>query len=315
MFRRLSHWTQLAILAALNLVMWVGLAVVVGLLASDEVDLGVETRIRQQQPTVVAIWQETFAKATAAAAGDAATASRQAGAKSTSTPVELDAHFPPLALTPSPEAADLTSSPDAQRAAPKATRSTPEPNTSGAEPAPQDPVQATPAKVQPTDPAKAQPEATLVSRPLLMTNPQFSDPARLNQEMAQSEVGRAVQLRYSETALNQEIQALLSRNPELPYRNVSLDLRRNQAIVTADVTILGLQVGAQVVSTVDAKDCRPTMEIASIAIEGVFTPRFVLDKVRGLFLNALNWYPADYPLCLEQIVLEEDGATVYGRRR
>jgi hypothetical protein len=29
----------------------------------------------------------------------------------------------------------------------------------------------------------------------------------------------------------------------------------------------------------------------------------------------MTWYPADYPLCLEQIVLEETRLTCYGYRR
>jgi hypothetical protein len=148
-----------------------------------------------------------------------------------------------------------------------------------------------------------------------MTDPQFTNLSRLNQEMEQSAAGRAVQIRYSETALNQEIQNLLQSNPKLPYRNVYLDLRRDRAVVTGDVTALGLQVGAEVVSTVKAEDCVLRMEIESISIEGVFTPRFVKDKIRALLLEALDWYPADYPLCVEQIVLEEGGATVYGHRR
>jgi hypothetical protein len=86
-------------------------------------------------------------------------------------------------------------------------------------------------------------------------------------------------------------------------------------VITGDVTALGLQIGAEVVGMVRARDCVPSLEVESIAIEGVFTPRFVKDRIRAFIRDALNWYPADHPLCVEQIVLEEDGATVYGHRR
>jgi hypothetical protein len=50
-------------------------------------------------------------------------------------------------------------------------------------------------------------------------------------------------------------------------------------------------------------------------VEGLFTPNFLKSQIRKLILDALSWYPPDYPLCLQQIVLEEDRATVYGYRR
>jgi hypothetical protein len=57
------------------------------------------------------------------------------------------------------------------------------------------------------------------------------------------------------------------------------------------------------------------MEIETISIAGVLTPGFVKDRIKVMLLEALEWYPANYPLCLEQIVLEEDRATIYGHRR
>jgi hypothetical protein len=63
------------------------------------------------------------------------------------------------------------------------------------------------------------------------------------------------------------------------------------------------------------EDCRPQMEVYSISIAGVLTPGFVKERVKEMFLTLLEWYPKDYLLCLEQIVLEEDRASVYGHRR
>jgi hypothetical protein len=45
------------------------------------------------------------------------------------------------------------------------------------------------------------------------------------------------------------------------------------------------------------------------------TPALFKDKIGEMIHQAMAWYPADYPLCLEQIVLEETRATVYGYRR
>ncbi len=44
-------------------------------------------------------------------------------------------------------------------------------------------------------------------------------------------------------------------------------------------------------------------------------PTFIKERVAGMLLQAVTWYPDDHPLCLEQIVLEESRVTVYGHRR
>jgi len=37
--------------------------------------------------------------------------------------------------------------------------------------------------------------------------------------------------------------------------------------------------------------------------------------VKELLDAALDWYPVDYPLCIEGIVVQQDRVTLYGRRR
>ena len=34
-----------------------------------------------------------------------------------------------------------------------------------------------------------------------------------------------------------------------------------------------------------------------------------------MIAEAMTWYPSDFPMCLDQIVLAENHATVYGHRR
>lgn len=115
--------------------------------------------------------------------------------------------------------------------------------------------------------------------------------------------------------LNKEIETLLESNPGLPYRNVHVDLRRDQAVVTGDVMVVGFDVDTEIEGTVLVENCRPRMEIGSIAIAGLLTPGFVKEQVKEMVMEALDWYPEDYPLCLEKILLEEDRATIFGYRR
>jgi hypothetical protein len=115
--------------------------------------------------------------------------------------------------------------------------------------------------------------------------------------------------------LNRQIAELLSYYPGQPYDNVVVDLGRDEVSISGDVTVLGFQVGTEVAGTVTAVNCLPQVRIDSIKIAGLLTPGFVKDGVKDLIVDSLSQYPASYPLCLEQIVVEEDRVTVYGSRR
>jgi hypothetical protein len=164
-------------------------------------------------------------------------------------------------------------------------------------------------------PPTLEPTPALLSKPLLLADAEFHNLADLNAEMARSVPGRVVQIRYQEAALNREINLLCENNPDLPFQTVQVDLNRDGVTLSGQLTVLGFQVDALVTGTVVARDCRPEIEIESITVAGVLTPQFVRDQVEREVLKAMDWYPADYPLCLEQIVLEETRATVYGYHR
>jgi hypothetical protein len=282
----------LLIFAACNLVFWIAVAIVVALLVSDEVDLGVETLLRERQATAAVVLEQVIVR----------------------TPVATPRAEPTL-VSHNPKPAET-----------KAVQS----RTATASPLPPSPTPSPTLRIQPTQdlsppstptpqPSPAvelpQPTETPVRSPLLMSDPGFGDLGQMSQEMNRSATGRAVQIRYIEETLNETIAALLQSKPDLPYDNVYVDLKRDQVVVTGDVTVLGFDVHTEVMGTVVARDCLPEMEIHSVSIAGVLTPGFVKDQVKKLLLEALDWYPADYPLCLDQIVLEEDRATVYGHRR
>ena len=276
MFRRNTRWVRLTLFALVNLVFWVGAAAAVGLVVSDRVDLGLETLAREGQATAVALWKQAV----------------QRGSQPTPVPTTL-AQAPLLTETGTGE-----NGPQAAPAATQASESSPAATT-----------------LPPDNTLTSQPEATLVDTPLLLADPEISSLAALNAEMSRSAPDRAVQIRYQEEALNREIAVLWTNNPDLPFRDVHVDLQREQVVVTGKTTVLGFQVNAEVTGKVSVQECRPQLEIETVSVAGVMTPQFVKDHVEEMILEAIAWYPADYPLCLEQIVLEETRATVYGYRR
>jgi hypothetical protein len=285
MSSRDSRWAWLTLFAMANLVLWVGVAVAAGLVVGDEVDLGVEALIRKGQATGVALWEQAPRRETRPPATPTAVVQ-------TSMPAQTQvAQNRPLATITWPISL-----------VPQSTEQPPQ----------EDPAA---VPISPGNTPTPEPEATLVSKPLLMANPEISSLAKLDAEMGQSAPNRAVQIRFDEEALNAEIAALWRNNPELPFRDVRADLQRDQVVVTGRVTILGFGVKAKATGKVAVKDCTPQLEITSISVVGVLTPKFVRDQVEEMILEAMTWYPADYPLCLEQIVLEETRLSIYGHRR
>ncbi len=282
--RRDRHRTWLTLFALANLGCWAAVAAAIGLIASDSVDLGVEALIRRGQATAVAVWKQTSSKALQP------TAIAQA-------PLPSQAETPgnrPAAGNPWPAPSTPTAHPEATPAAEGNSALTSGPPDSNASP---------------------QPVATLVSSPLLLADPEINSLALLDAELARSALERPVQIRYGEEALNREIAGLSQNYPDHPFRNVQVDLQPNRAVITAKVTVLGFQVNAQVTGRAVAQDCLPHLQIETVSVAGVMTPRFVRDQVEQIMLDAITWYPADYPLCLDQIVLEETRATVYGHLR
>jgi hypothetical protein len=115
--------------------------------------------------------------------------------------------------------------------------------------------------------------------------------------------------------LNDEIATYVRNHPDLPFESVQVDLRRDRVLVSGTAMVLSFPVEVSAVGNVTAADCRPQVEVDDISLSGALTPRFVKDQIEDLIHKSVEWYPADYALCIEQIVLEEDRATVYGVRR
>jgi hypothetical protein len=290
MSSRTSRWTWLTLFALVNLLCWVGVAAAAGLVVGDRVDLGVETFIREGHATARVVLEQASHRISQPTAIPMSVAQALAAAQTEmakSKPVATitwpaPANPPPVSQSeaidqPAQLSSDSSGSPD--------TVATPEP------------------------------VSTLVASPLLLADPQISSLAKLDAEMSRSALARAVQIRYSEEALNREIATLWRNNPELPYRDVNVDLKRDGVIVSGSVTVFGFGAKAKIAGTVVAEGCRPQLEIESVTVAGVMTPRFVRDQIEDMMLEAMTWYPADYPLCVEEIVLEETRATVYGYRR
>jgi hypothetical protein len=282
MSRLISRRTWLIFLAACNLALWLGLAAVVGVLASDSVNLGVETFIRERQATVVAYMKAPSSAGSGAASRPTNPVASQASVAGGAPPAGSD--LAPDAPTPLPSAAVATAAGSQAGAA------------VGQAPAPQ-------------------PALPLISSPLLLSDPILADLVQVDAEMSRSAAGRTVQIRYQETALNREIAAWLAQSPDLAYRNVLVSLEQDRVVVTGDVAVLGFDVGAEVLGMLAADNCLPRVEIQAISVGGLLTPGFVKDRVTAAIMEAFSWYPPDSTLCLERIVVQDGVVTVYGVRR
>jgi hypothetical protein len=289
----------LALLAACNLVVWASVAVAVALLASDVVDIGVESFLRQSQATAVSVWENL-------------------GPEPSDTPSPQTPLPTQLALSSgdsdSPEASGRT---DEGAASPGGEATQPVPSQPGTSTSGSAATPMPSGEESSTGPAQSASQS-LTQAPsslLLLTDPDWEDLARLNEEIGRSAVGRPIQIRFHEDVLNERITELLGSYPTLPFENVQVDLKRNRVEAVGDVGVLGFPMSTKVSGSVVARECRPTAEVESVSMAGVLTPGIVSDGLKESLLSLLSWYPADHPLCVEQIVIEEDRVTIYGSRR
>jgi len=178
-----SRRTRLIVLAAANLVFWTGVAVSVGLLAGDAIDIGIESLVRRTQATAVAVFERLPARRLA----------------ETPAPASQSATPAPRVLTA--EAAQVT--PSTGVALVQAEGSALTPPSSG--------------KADTTPVGAAQSDVPLASAPLLLADPPFTDLSLIDAEMSRSALSRPVQIRYAEDALNQEITGLLENESPLHH--------------------------------------------------------------------------------------------------
>lgn len=266
---------RLIMLAALNLCLWIVVAGGVVLVVSRRVDLGVETYFREGPATFIAALRSSDRQTPSETQAATGTAAAVPGTTAVMTQGPED--------TPSAVEATIEPSPEATGSP----NLTPEPESS----------------------------VQLMSSPLNLSDPELDWVMNSDAEMVGSASGRQVNIRYSEQALNSEIVLFLQRFPFLPYGPVAIDLKRDMVVVRADVELYGVTATVEVGGRVGASDCLPWAQVEYISIAGMPTPGLFLEGIGQLLDDALAWYPADHPLCLHWIIVDEDQVTVNASRR
>jgi len=102
----------------------------------------------------------------------------------------------------------------------------------------------------------------------VLSDPEFNSLAQVDAEMAHSTVGRQVQIRYGEAALNREIAILIAESSDLGFRDVQVNLDLGRAVVTGDVMVLGLNLGAEVQGIVVIEDACRAWSYRRFRLEG-----------------------------------------------
>ena len=122
---RFSRWTLLFLIAACNLAFWLGAAAATGLLASREVDLGVETLLRERQATAAIFWKNALTNVPQQFAPQTGTpsipTSDAVGQAKTIVPTEADlgsSEAPTLAESQTPGTPEITGTADTGDPAP-----------------------------------------------------------------------------------------------------------------------------------------------------------------------------------------------------
>lgn len=288
---RCPRWGWLLLVAVANLAVWVGLAVGVATLAGDPGNVGIEALMRRGEGTAAAyLHQPTPSMLQAAGETVAAIITYEVDGSEIVEPEragvipEEDQEW--LAPSPVPPLPAGTGLPTAQAAA-----------------------------TAPVAAPEATPAPSGAASSLVLSDPGFSGLMQAGSSMELAPRGQRVEIHYEEAALNEEIAALLAGAGDLPYRNVRISLHSDRILVTGEVTVLGLHMNAELLGTLIAEECALRMDIQGLSVGGVLTPRFMKNQASTIAVQALDWYPADSPVCLDEVVLGNGAVTVYGYRR
>jgi hypothetical protein len=246
-----GRWTYFTFFALVNVVCWLALAAVVGVLATQQVNLGFETFVRQQQTRVVAAWRREVLPTPA------------------STPMALPTGVTLVVVAPTePERTP-----------------TPVPGSATANPA---------------------------APPVELDDPSISELVVLDAELQTWPPGRILQVTYTQQGLNRELDALLAANPGLPFRDVEAVVAWDELRLSGTMRLLGVDVPLVAVGQVLAVDCRPRVQVNSLTAGVLPAPGLVRDQVLGRLQQWIRWFPADHPLCIQDIQFDDGVLTVVG---
>jgi hypothetical protein len=246
-----SRWPYFTFFALLNVICWATLAVAVGVLASQEVNLGVETFVREQQTRIVASLR------------------REPPTTPVATPVPVPTGVTVVVVAPTAPAGTAT-------------------------------------------PASGSPTANPAMPPVVLDDPPLAELAALDAELRAWPPGRLVQVSYSQAALNRELAALLAVNPQVPLRDLRAELSWDEIKLAGTLLLLGVEVPIQAEGRVTIVDCRPRVQVDLLTAGGLPAPGLVRDEVFGLLQQWIRWYPADHPLCLQDVALGDETVIVVG---
>ena len=279
-----SRWTRLKVFALSQLLLCLVVAIIAALLASQRINLGFEAFFREGPATAIAVIRQWVLPP--------------------STPELL----PTVTATPELKSQAIDPDPEAL---------TPAPDVTAAGSALPGPKISTPlATDQTAAPPAATPEAepTLVGYVLRMSNPELENILQMERALNMSAGGRDVRIRYTETALNAEVAVFLERFSRLPYRDVLIDLQGSRAVVTGNVSVLGLEVEVEAIGEVEVEECRVRGELTSLTILGVQMPDLVGVEIQGMVDEANAWIPEEYPLCITGVTMDGDYVEFFGYR-
>ncbi len=167
---------------------------------------------------------------------------------------------------------------------------------------------ATPA---PSDP----PPGGETGSPLVIEDPPLDEVDALEAEVIDSPPGREIYIIFHQDHLNREVAAFIQTEPEFPFHDVVIAFHPGEMKVTAQTEVVGLSVGVEVWLKVTAVDCKPAVEVTSLAVGGLWTPQFIKDQIAGYIYESLEKYPDDYPICWTKIEVKEGELALKGVKR
>ncbi len=154
------------------------------------------------------------------------------------------------------------------------------------------------------------------SSPLVIEDPPLNEADALEAKIIDVPPGHEIYIILHQEHLNREVAASLQADSDLSFLDVFIALHPGEMKVTAQVEVVGLSVEVEVWARVTAVDCKPAVEVTSLAVKGLRLPQFIKDWIAGYIIyNGLKGYPDDYPICWKAIDVNEGEIVLKGAKR
>lgn len=172
-------------------------------------------------------------------------------------------------------------------------------NPTGAEPGPALPTATLPRAPAPATATPAPGELTTIDQ--------------ISQAIASGRSGQRFRVSFTEQQISDEINTYLQDNPDVAFRDISVQLQPGVAIINGKAQVLTFDVGFKATTTIILVNGRPRLKVQQIEVAGAVVPGVVKDLIAQMIEQQADLpLLADLPVTIQQVEIQQGQVVVSG---